>query len=198
MSEAARIAALADFAALHAVALLLVLAVLLLACAWTAWHTLERHGPRLLAPLARAWQLADRRGRLARPLLSPCWRARVPAGLIGINRPAPRDGDECEVAHALRARFAGQVSTEGGGRIEAHAQRDRAGAESCAAHAVTYLVGMGIGHPVLASGDHVVFGVAGDEERVTASAHGQQLTQAVAQRGARRGRGFIREACRRV
>ncbi|MCC6171715.1 MAG: phosphatase PAP2 family protein [Gammaproteobacteria bacterium] len=68
MSEAARIAALADFAALHAVALLLVLAVLLLACAWTAWHTLERHGPRLLAPLARAWQLADRRGRLARHL----------------------------------------------------------------------------------------------------------------------------------
>ncbi len=68
MSEAARIAALADFAARHAVALLLALTALLLAFAWIAWHVLEHQGPRLLAPLARAWPPADRRSRLLRYL----------------------------------------------------------------------------------------------------------------------------------
>jgi len=63
-AEAAQLAALADFAARHAIVLLLALAALLLLSVWIAWHLLERHGPRLLAPLARTWPFTGGRGHL--------------------------------------------------------------------------------------------------------------------------------------
>lgn len=62
------LATLADLAARHAVALLLGLVALLLAASWIAWRLIERHAPRLLGRVARAWQLVDRRRLAARYL----------------------------------------------------------------------------------------------------------------------------------
>jgi undecaprenyl-diphosphatase len=65
-AEAARLALLAEFAARHAVALLLGLVALLLAAAWLGWRLLERHAPRLSGLGARSWQRVDRRRLVAR------------------------------------------------------------------------------------------------------------------------------------
>ncbi|MCU0760136.1 MAG: phosphatase PAP2 family protein [Steroidobacteraceae bacterium] len=65
-AEAARLATLADFAARHAVALLLGLVATLLAAAWSAWRLLGRQAPRLAGLVARTWHRVDRRRLVAR------------------------------------------------------------------------------------------------------------------------------------
>ena len=68
MDDATRLATLAEFAAQHAVSLLLALVALLLVLSWLAWRLIERHAPAWLAGVARAWHVVDRRRLAARYL----------------------------------------------------------------------------------------------------------------------------------
>jgi len=66
--DSTAVLALADALARHALPLLLALVALLLGIAFVGWRALQRHAPRLLARLAPAWRLLDRRRLAARYL----------------------------------------------------------------------------------------------------------------------------------